>query len=200
MLVLSAFLAGLVVFLGVFLLCDRAIPAAARPGASAIGGPFDADRPGRQADHRHGFQGRAVSGVLRLHALSRCLPDHAVRNFGSDARARAGCRRACRAVHHRRSRARHAGGDEGLSVELRSASARRHRRPEAIAAVEKAYRVYAKKVPTGKTATTAWTTPRMVYLMDKQGRFVAPFSLERKPENPPRSCGNICDNHRAISM
>ena len=35
---------------------------------------------------------------------------------------------------------------------------RRDRRQWRIDAVEKEYRVYAKKVPTGKTANTAWTT------------------------------------------
>jgi protein SCO1/2 len=53
--------------------------------------------------------------------------------------------------------------------------------PAAIAAVEKAYRVYAKKVPTGDGSYTMDHTA-IVYLMDKEGRFVAPFSLKRRPE------------------
>jgi protein SCO1/2 len=53
--------------------------------------------------------------------------------------------------------------------------------PEAIAATAKAYRVYTKKVPLeGGTYTMDHTT--IVYLMDKEGRFVAPFSLKRRPE------------------
>ena len=50
----------------------------------------------------------------------------------------------------------------------------------AIAAVEKAYRVYAKKVPTDNNDYSMDHTA-LVYLMDKQGRFVAPFSLKRRP-------------------
>jgi protein SCO1/2 len=52
---------------------------------------------------------------------------------------------------------------------------------KAIDAVEKAYRVYAKKVPTDKGDYSMDHTA-LVYLMDKQGRFVAPFSLKRRPE------------------
>jgi protein SCO1/2 len=51
----------------------------------------------------------------------------------------------------------------------------------AIDAAEKAYRVYAKKVPTDNGDYTMDHTA-LVYLMDKQGRFVAPFSLKRRPE------------------
>jgi Uncharacterized protein SCO1/SenC/PrrC, involved in biogenesis of respiratory and photosynthetic systems len=52
---------------------------------------------------------------------------------------------------------------------------------KAIDAVEKAYRVYAKKVPTDNGDYSMDHTA-LVYLMDKQGRFVAPFKLNRKPE------------------
>jgi protein SCO1/2 len=52
---------------------------------------------------------------------------------------------------------------------------------KAIEAAEKAYRVYAKKVPTGNGEYSMDHTA-LIYLMDKQGRFVAPFSLKRKPE------------------
>ena len=51
----------------------------------------------------------------------------------------------------------------------------------AVTAMTKAYRVYFKKVPLeGKDYTMDHTA--LVYLMDKQGRFVAPFSLKRPPE------------------
>ena len=52
---------------------------------------------------------------------------------------------------------------------------------EAIAAVIKAYRVYAKKVPTDGGGYTMDHTA-IVYLMDKDGRFVAPFKMKRRPE------------------
>jgi protein SCO1 len=50
----------------------------------------------------------------------------------------------------------------------------------AVAAVAKAYRVYYKKVPLDDGYTMDHTA--IVYLMDKDGRFVAPFSLKRTAE------------------
>jgi protein SCO1/2 len=52
--------------------------------------------------------------------------------------------------------------------------------PSAIAQMLKAYRVYSKKVPTEGGYTMDHTA--LVYLMDKQGRFVAPFNMKRKPQ------------------
>ena len=49
-----------------------------------------------------------------------------------------------------------------------------------VDAVEKAYRVYAKKVPT-KNGDYSMDHSAVVYLMDKDGRFVAPFNLKRRP-------------------
>ncbi len=54
--------------------------------------------------------------------------------------------------------------------------------PAAIAAVAKAYRVYVKKVPLEGSDYTMDHTA-LVYLMDKDGRFVAPFNLKRQPED-----------------
>ena len=54
--------------------------------------------------------------------------------------------------------------------------------PKAVEAAEKAYRVYAKKVP-GENGDYSMDHTALVYLMDKQGRFVAPFSLKRRPED-----------------
>jgi protein SCO1/2 len=53
--------------------------------------------------------------------------------------------------------------------------------PEAIQAVLKAYRVYAKKVPLKDGGYTMDHTA-LVYLMDKQGKFVAPFNVKRGAE------------------
>jgi protein SCO1 len=50
----------------------------------------------------------------------------------------------------------------------------------AIDAALKAYRVYAKKVPLEKGDYTMDHTA-VVYLMDKNGRFVAPFDVNRTP-------------------
>jgi len=51
----------------------------------------------------------------------------------------------------------------------------------AVAAVAKAYRVYFKKVPLPDGGYTMDHTA-IVYLMNKEGHFVAPFSLKRKTE------------------
>ena len=70
-----------------------------------------------------------------------------------------------------------------------SFSGRRHRidlkglsgTPEQVEAVAKAYRAYYKKVPLDGGSYTMDHTA-LVYLMDKQGDFVAPFNVKRKPE------------------
>lgn len=53
--------------------------------------------------------------------------------------------------------------------------------PAKVAEAEKVYRVYAKKVP-GEAGDYTMDHTSLVYLMDKQGRFVAPFSLKRRPD------------------
>lgn len=53
---------------------------------------------------------------------------------------------------------------------------------DSIAAVEKAYRVYARKIPTGNGEYTMDHTAA-VYLMDKDGRFVTLFSVKRNPQD-----------------
>jgi protein SCO1/2 len=52
---------------------------------------------------------------------------------------------------------------------------------DGLAAIAKAYRVYYKKVPL-KDGDYTMDHTAIVYLMDKDGRFVAPFSLKRRPE------------------
>jgi protein SCO1/2 len=53
--------------------------------------------------------------------------------------------------------------------------------PSAVNAAIKAYRVYAKKVPLDHGDYTMDHTA-IVYLMDKEGRFVAPFNLKQTPD------------------
>lgn len=53
--------------------------------------------------------------------------------------------------------------------------------PEAVAKVISAYRVYAKKVPL-KDGDYTMDHTALIYLMDKNGQFVAPFNLKRTPE------------------
>ncbi|QIB36297.1 SCO family protein [Ancylobacter pratisalsi] len=52
---------------------------------------------------------------------------------------------------------------------------------EQVAAVIKAYRAYAKKVPTQDGDYTMDHTA-IVYLMGKDGEFIAPFNLKRSPD------------------
>jgi protein SCO1 len=52
---------------------------------------------------------------------------------------------------------------------------------KALTAMEKAYRVYAKKVPLDGGGYTMDHTA-LVYLMDKTGHFVAPFNIKRRPQ------------------
>src|SRR5207237_6112097 len=53
--------------------------------------------------------------------------------------------------------------------------------PEAVAKVLSAYRVYAKKVPLKDGGYTMDHTA-LIYLMDRDGRFVSPFNMKRSPE------------------
>jgi protein SCO1 len=53
---------------------------------------------------------------------------------------------------------------------------------QAIAAMQKGYRVYSKKVALAEGGYTM-DHSALVYLMDKEGRFVAPFNLKRRPED-----------------
>lgn len=55
----------------------------------------------------------------------------------------------------------------------------------AIDAVAKAYKAYAKKVPLKDGGYTMDHTA-VVYLMDRQGRFVSSFNLKRPPEEAAR--------------
>jgi protein SCO1/2 len=53
--------------------------------------------------------------------------------------------------------------------------------PDQIAQVLSEYRVYAKKVPL-KDGDYTMDHTALIYLMDRDGKFVAPFNLNRKPE------------------
>lgn len=53
--------------------------------------------------------------------------------------------------------------------------------PESIAKVLAAYRVYAKKVPL-KDGDYTMDHTALIYLMDRNGHFVAPFNMKRSPQ------------------
>ena len=53
--------------------------------------------------------------------------------------------------------------------------------PAAVAKVLSAYRVYAKKVPL-KDGDYTMDHTALIYLLDRDGRFVSPFNLKRTPD------------------
>jgi protein SCO1/2 len=180
LLILCAFLTGLVVFAGVFLYATGNLSSG--PGASAIGGPFklidqngkpitDADLKGRPFLVFFGYTHCPDVCPTTLFEVSEVM-----RALGTDA-DRAGAlfitvdpeRDTPAAIKDYLS---------SFDPHLRGATGDR----AAIDAAEKAYRVYAKKIPTANGDYSMDHTA-LVYLMDKQGRFVAPFSLKRRPED-----------------
>jgi protein SCO1/2 len=180
LLIISAFLTGLVVFTGVFLYATGNLGSGSA-GASAIGGPFklidqngtpitDADIKGRPFLVFFGYTHCPdicpatlfdVSEVM--HALGKDA-DHAGALFIT-------------VDPERDTPAVMKDYLSSFDPHLRGATGDR----AAIDAAEKAYRVYAKKVPT-TNGDYSMDHTALVYLMDKQGRFVAPFSLKRRPE------------------
>lgn len=178
-LVISAFLAGLVVFAGVVLFVFGNFSGG--PSASAIGGPFKLlDQDGKP------ITDAALKGhpSLVFFGYTHC-PDicpttlfelsEVMRALGPDAD-----KTAALFISIDPERDTPAVMKDYLSSfdpHLRGVTGPNN----AIEAVEKEYRVYAKKVPT-KDGDYSMDHTALVYLMDKQGRFVAPFKLDRKPE------------------
>jgi protein SCO1/2 len=176
-LIVSAFAAGLVLFLAVFFALTGRTPTNT---ASAIGGPFTlTDQDGKTISDKD-FQGRPF---LVFFGYTHC-PDvcpttlfdvsEVMRALGSDA-----SRTGALFVTVDPERDTTAVLKDYLSSfdpHLRGATGNE----EQTAGVERAYRVYAKKVPGEKGDYTMDHTA-LVYLMDKNGRFVAPFSLKRGP-------------------
>jgi protein SCO1/2 len=54
--------------------------------------------------------------------------------------------------------------------------------PAAVEKIVTSYRVYAKKVPL-KDGDYTMDHTALIYLMDREGRFVRPFDIKRKPED-----------------
>ena len=180
MLVLSAFLAGLVVFFAVFLFATGQFRSGV-PSASVIGGPFaltdqdnkpitDQDLKGEPLLVFFGYTHCPDVCPTTLFEISEVL-----RAMGPDADR----------VHalyitvdpERDTPAVMKDYLSSFDPHLRGATGDR----KAIEAAEKAYRVFAQKVP-GENGDYSMDHTALVYLMDKQGRFVAPFSLKRRPE------------------
>ena len=179
LLILSAFLTGVVVFAGVFLYATGNFGGGTR---SAIGGPFklidqngntitDADIKGRPFLVFFGYTHCPDVCPTTLFDVSEVL-----RALGKDA-DRAGAL-FITVDPERDTPAVIKDYLSSFDPHLRGATGDR----AAIDVAEKAYRVYAKKVP-GEKGDYVMDHTALVYLMDKQGRFVAPFSLKRRPED-----------------
>ena len=54
--------------------------------------------------------------------------------------------------------------------------------PSRTEAIAKAFRVYAKKVPSEKSGDYTVDHTGVVYLMDRRGKFVSAFNLQRPPQ------------------
>ena len=182
LIMLSAFVAGLVLFFAVIMLVAGRAPTSIVPQASAVGGPFRlVDQDGKVTTDQD-FKGKPF---LVFFGFTHC-PDvcptalfeisEVFGKLGADTER---VRALFITVDPER--------DTPEKLKDYLASFDSHVRgltgdPAAVQAVTKSYRVYSKKVPLegGKDYTMDHTA--IVYLMDKEGRFVAPFNLKRRPE------------------
>ena len=181
-LVASAFLAGLLLFSSIFLIVAGRSPVPLPASVSAIGGPFRlTDQDGKPISNED-LKGKPF---LVFFGFTHC-PDicpttlfevsEIMRALGGDAG-----RAAALFVTVDPERDTAAIMKDYLSSfdpHLRGVTGT----PDQIAAMERDYRVYAKKVPLGNGDYTM-DHMALVYLMDKEGRFVAPFNMKRKPED-----------------
>ncbi|MFZ0839317.1 MAG: SCO family protein [Xanthobacteraceae bacterium] len=181
LLVLGAFVAGLVLCFGIVMLVTGQANSPIRPAAAAIGGPFHlTDQNGRPVSDED-FRGKPF---LVFFGYTHC-PDvcpttlfdvsEVMRRLGPDADKTAAL---FITVDPERDT------PASLKDYLGSFDPHLHGitgAPDAVAAVAKEYRVYYKKVPT-ENGDYSMDHTAIVYLMDKNGHFVAPFSLRRTPE------------------
>jgi len=181
LLVLGSFLAGLVLFFGVIVFITGRAPSPIGSAVAAVGGPFSLeDQNGRTVTDQD-MKGRPF---LVFFGFTHC-PDicpttlfevsQLMQKLGPDA-DRTGA--LFITVDPER--------DTPAVIKDYLSSFDPHLRgltgdQAAIQAAIKAYRVYAKKVPLDNGDYTMDHTA-VVYLMDKTGRFVAPFNLNRPAE------------------
>jgi protein SCO1/2 len=180
-LVISAFLGGLVVFLGVILFVSGHGPSIGGGSISAIGGPFDLiDQNGKPITDRD-MKGKPF---LVFFGYTHC-PDvcpttlfetsEVMRALGKDAD-----RTAMLFVSVDPDRDTPPVLKDYLSSfdpHLRGVTGT----ADGLAKIEREYRVYSKKIPE-KNGEYSMDHSAVVYLMDKDGHFVAPFNLKRRPE------------------
>jgi protein SCO1 len=181
MLLLAAFLGGLILFFGAILFIGGRAPSSIGSAVAGVGGPFSLqDQAGKTVTDKD-MKGRPF---LVFFGFTHC-PDicpttlfdvsQVLQKLGPDA-DRTGA--LFITVDPERDTA--AVLKDYLSnfdPHLRGLTGDR----ASIDAALKAYRVYAKKVPLDGGDYTMDHTA-LVYLMDKDGQFVAPFDLKRKPE------------------
>ena len=179
--VLGAFLCGLVLVFSAIIHISGRSPSAIGPAVAAVGGPFHLEDQNGKPVSDEDMKGRPF---LVFFGFTHC-PDicpttlfemsEVIRQLGKDA-DRIGA--LFITVDPER--------DTPAALKDYLASFDPHLRgltgdPAAVNAAIKAYRVYAKKIPLeGGDYTMDHTA--VVYLMDKDGHFVAPFNLKRIPE------------------
>ncbi len=176
--ILTAFIAGLVLCVGVIALIEGRSAGTGTVQAAAIGGPFNLIDQDGQPFSDHDLKGKTF---LVFFGFTHC-PDvcpttlfeisEIMRTLGSEAD-----RTAALFISVDPER------DTPQAMKDYLSSFDTHLRgltgdAAALAAVAKAYRVYYKKVPLeGGDYTMDHTA--IVYLMDKDGRFVSPFNMRR---------------------
>jgi protein SCO1/2 len=181
LLVLGAFVAGLVLCFGIVMLITGQANSPIRPAAAAIGGPFHlTDQNGRPVSDED-FRGKPF---LVFFGYTHC-PDvcpttlfdvsEVMRRLGPDADKTAALFITVDPERDTPATLKDYLGS--FDPHLRAITGA----PDAVAAVAKEYRVYYKKVPT-ENGDYSMDHTAIVYLMDKNGHFVAPFSLRRTPE------------------
>lgn len=180
-LMLGAFLAGLVLCGAVILLAIGPISTQSGPQVAAIGGPFRLINQDGQTVTDQDLRGRPFLAFFGFTHCPEICPttlfeiSEIFRKLGPDGdRARA----LLITVDPERDT------PKALKEYLSSFDPRLSGLTgdaDAIAAVAKSYRAIYRKVPLEQGGYTVDHTA-IVYLMDKQGRFVAPFSLKRSIE------------------
>jgi protein SCO1 len=180
-LVLAAFLSGLVVFFGAILFITGRVSSPIGQAVAAVGGPFQLEDQNGKPFTNQDMKGRPF---LVFFGFTHC-PDicpttlfdisQVLGKLGPDA-GRTGAlfitvdpQRDTPAVMKD-----YLSNFDPRLVGLTGSQAQ-------IDAAIKAYRVYAKKVPLENGDYTMDHTA-VVYLMDKDGHFVAPFNLKRTPQ------------------
>ena len=177
----AAFLAGLVLCFGIVLMVTSRVSAPVAQQVAAIGGPFKLTDQNGQAVSDQDLHGRPF---LVFFGFTHC-PDvcpttlfevsEILRALGRDAdRTRA---LFITVDPERDTPSVMKDYLSSFDPHLLGLSGDR----AAIAAIAKGYRVYYKKVPLDQGGYTMDHTA-IVYLMDKDGRFVSPFSLKRTAE------------------